>query len=81
LGKHEHGIKVNIGGPEMPEKIKLVSGEVVLDEKVFAEDVELVEEYLGEKLGQVDSDDLIHRNITSNALLLLRKKKNIESAR
>jgi len=42
IGKHEHGIKVQVGGMEMPEKLKLVSGELVLDEKPYAEDVELV---------------------------------------
>jgi hypothetical protein len=42
VGKHEHGIKVQVGGMEMPEKLKLVSGEQVLDEKPYTEDVELV---------------------------------------
>lgn len=50
LAKHEHGIKVDIGGPEMPNKIRLVSGEQVLDEKVYDPAVELVmdEKMLGE---------------------------------
>jgi hypothetical protein len=42
LAKHEHGLKVTIGGQEMPEKIRLVSGLRVLDEKVYADGVELV---------------------------------------
>ncbi|MEI6891951.1 MAG: hypothetical protein V5783_07245, partial [Pontiella sp.] len=35
IGKYEHGIKVRIGGAEMPIKIKLVRGDLVLDEKVY----------------------------------------------
>lgn len=42
LAKHEHGIKVDFGGKERPKKIQLVSGDTILDEKVYAEDVELV---------------------------------------
>ncbi len=42
VGKHEHALKVEIGGREQPGKIKLVSGERTLDEKVFAADAELV---------------------------------------
>jgi len=42
LGKNEHGIKVNIGGEELPEQLRLVSGELVIDEKVYAPDAELV---------------------------------------
>jgi len=41
-GKHEHAVKVQIGGTEMPEKLRLVSGEQVLDEKTFTPDTELV---------------------------------------
>jgi hypothetical protein len=50
LAKHEHGIRVNIEGPEKPKKLRLVSGELVLDEKVYDEEVELVmdEKMLGE---------------------------------
>ncbi len=42
IGKHEHGIKVQVGGMELPEKLRLVSGEQVLDEKPYTEDAELV---------------------------------------
>lgn len=42
LAKHEHGLKVEIGGLEMPSKLRLISGELVLDEKVYDPDVELV---------------------------------------
>ncbi len=42
IGKYEHGIKVRVGGTELPEKLRLVSGELVLDEKIYAEGVELV---------------------------------------
>ena len=42
LGKHEHGIKVEIGGSENPEKIRLVSGELILDEKIYDQESELV---------------------------------------
>ena len=42
LGKHEHGIKVDIGGSEKPEKIRLVSGELILDEKIYDPETELV---------------------------------------
>ncbi|MEN8254959.1 MAG: TIGR03790 family protein [Verrucomicrobiota bacterium] len=41
-GKHKHGVKVRIGGEELPEKLRLVSGEQVLDEKAYAADAELV---------------------------------------
>jgi hypothetical protein len=57
LGKHEHGIKVEIGGTELPEKIRLISGEQVLDEKVYAPDAELVldELMVGEGPNQVQA--------------------------
>jgi hypothetical protein len=42
VGKHEHGIKVQVGGMELPEKLRLVCGEQVLDEKPYAPDAELV---------------------------------------
>jgi len=42
LAKHEHGIKVQVGGSEMPEKIRLVCGERILDEETYDPDVELV---------------------------------------
>jgi uncharacterized protein (TIGR03790 family) len=50
IGKYEHSIKVDIGGEERPELLRLVSGEQVLDEQVYAPDVELVldEQLLGE---------------------------------
>ncbi len=41
-GKYTHGIKVQVGGMEAPEKLRLVSGEQVLDEKSYAPDAELV---------------------------------------
>jgi uncharacterized protein (TIGR03790 family) len=41
-GEYTHGIKVQAGGMELPEKLKLVSGEQLLDEKAYAEDAELV---------------------------------------
>ncbi|MEN7972403.1 MAG: TIGR03790 family protein [Verrucomicrobiota bacterium] len=40
-GSYTHGIKVEIGGTEMPEKLRLVSGEQMLDEKAFAADAQL----------------------------------------
>jgi len=42
IGKHEHAVKVKIGGMEEPETLRLVSGEQVLDEKVYSPDTELV---------------------------------------
>ncbi len=42
LGAHEHALRVRIGGQEMPRRIKLVCGEVVLDDKPFVSDAELV---------------------------------------
>ncbi|QBG48124.1 hypothetical protein EGM51_12230 [Verrucomicrobia bacterium S94] len=50
LAKHEHGIRIQPGGTDKPEKIRLVSGEVILDEKIYADDIELVldERVLGE---------------------------------
>jgi phosphoenolpyruvate carboxylase len=37
------------------------------------EDVRLVEEYIGQKLGPESAEQMIHRNITSNILLLFQK--------
>jgi uncharacterized protein (TIGR03790 family) len=50
LGKNKDGIKVDIGGEELPEKLRLVSGELVIDEQDYAPDTELVldEPVLGE---------------------------------
>ena len=50
LAKHEHGMRVRIGGAELPVNVKLVSGVVTLDEKVYEDEVELVldETLLGE---------------------------------
>ncbi|WP_372795494.1 hypothetical protein [Pontiella sp.] len=50
LAKQEHGLRADIGGVEKPKKIRLVSGELILDEKVYGEEVELVldESQLGE---------------------------------
>jgi hypothetical protein len=42
VGKYEHAVKVQIDGMETPEKLRLVSGEQVLDEKVYGTEVELV---------------------------------------
>lgn len=42
LGKHEHAMRVSIGGNEKPKSIKLMTGLLVLDEKVYTEEVELV---------------------------------------
>lgn len=42
IGKHEHAVKVEIGGMEEPEMLRLVSGEQVLDEKVYSPEAELV---------------------------------------
>lgn len=42
LGKHEYGIKVKVGGLELPAKLRLVCGEQVLDEKPYIPDAELV---------------------------------------
>jgi len=41
-GKYEHGVKVQVNGAELPEKLRLVSGEQVLDEKTYTPDAELV---------------------------------------
>ncbi|WP_372809134.1 hypothetical protein [Pontiella sp.] len=50
LAKHEHGIKVQVGGPQMPKKVRLVSGELVLDERIYDPEAELVldERMIGE---------------------------------
>jgi hypothetical protein len=39
--------------------------------------VELVEDYLGVELGPHTSDDFLHRNITSNILLLFLDGKDV----
>ncbi|MEN8255563.1 MAG: hypothetical protein ABFR33_08845 [Verrucomicrobiota bacterium] len=42
IGEHNHGIKVKVEGEEQPEKLRLVCGTQVLDEKSFTPDAELV---------------------------------------
>ncbi len=42
LAKHEHGIKVKVGGAQKPEKLRLVFGKLVLDEQIYDPDAELV---------------------------------------
>ena len=42
LGKHKHGLKISVGGAETLEKIRLVAGELILDEKVYDSEAELV---------------------------------------
>ena len=42
IGNHEHVFKVQIDGEEMPERLRLLSGGQVLDEKAYTPDVELV---------------------------------------
>ncbi len=42
IGKNEHAVKVQIGGMETPETMRLVSGEQVIDEKMYDSEVELV---------------------------------------
>ena len=44
--------------------------------KGVAQDVRLLEEFLGEPLGPLDEDHFVHRNLTSNILLLLRKGRD-----
>jgi len=41
-GEYVHGVKVHIDGAELPEKLRLVSGEQMLDEKAYAPEAELV---------------------------------------
>jgi uncharacterized protein (TIGR03790 family) len=50
IGKYEDAIRVKIGGAELPERVRLISGARMLDEKLYAPDVELVldEQLLGE---------------------------------
>ena len=50
LDKNTYGIKVNVEGEEKPNALKLLSGELVLDEKPYASDVVLAlnERLLGE---------------------------------
>jgi hypothetical protein len=57
IGKYRHGMKVKIGGGELPERIRLVSGPLVLDEKAYAEDavLELDELVLGEGPNRVQA--------------------------
>ncbi len=42
LAKHEHGIKVKVLGAQQPEKLRLVFGELILDEQVYDSNAELV---------------------------------------
>lgn len=42
IGKYEHVVKTSIGGTEMPVRLRLVSGELLLDEKPYMPDAELV---------------------------------------
>lgn len=42
IGKHEHAIKVKVGGQQVPEKLRLVCGELVLDEQTYDPNMELV---------------------------------------
>ena len=42
LAKHEHGVKAQVGGQQEPEKLRLVSGELVLDEQIYDPEAELV---------------------------------------
>ncbi len=42
IGKHTHGFKAEIGGEENPQKLRLMSGPQLLDEKPFSADAELV---------------------------------------
>lgn len=42
LAKHEHGIKMQVGGTEMPERIRLVCGERILDDETYDPEMELV---------------------------------------
>jgi hypothetical protein len=55
IGQHENGIKVTVGGQQMPEKLRLVCGELVLDEQVYDPEAELVldELMIGEGPNQV----------------------------
>jgi len=50
IAKFKHGFTVRIDGEEMPEKIRLVSGAMRLDEKDYAPDAQLVLDEL--KLGE-----------------------------
>ncbi len=42
LETHKYSIKTKIGGEELPEKLRLLCGEWVLDEKVYTPEVELI---------------------------------------
>ena len=42
LAKHEFGIQLQVSGMEMPEKVRLVCGERMLDEQHYDSDVELI---------------------------------------
>jgi phosphoenolpyruvate carboxylase len=46
--------------------------------KAVATDVELVEDYLGHPLQPQTTEQYLHRNITSNILILYRKQANVE---
>ena len=42
LGLHEHGISVTISGVDLPQKVRLISGEQLLDEKPYTDDMVLL---------------------------------------
>ncbi len=44
--------------------------------KGVREDVRLLEDFLGEPLGPLDEDHFVHRNLTSNIFMLLRKGRD-----
>jgi phosphoenolpyruvate carboxylase len=44
--------------------------------KGVQQDVRFLEEFIGEPLGPLDEDHFVHRNLTSNILLLLRKGRD-----
>ena len=41
LGPNQHGIKVKVEGRAVPQKVRLVCGALVLDERAYAEELEL----------------------------------------
>ncbi len=57
VGVYEDSIKIKIGGLEMPEKVRLVSGAQVLDERDYSADVALVldELVIGEGPNQIQA--------------------------
>ena len=42
IDTYKHEIPVKLGSPERPRRVRLVCGEIVLDEKPFGDDVKLV---------------------------------------